>query len=552
MAIDFYKLGRKTGATTPKGQQSGFQSLVGSAIKPIEDMLKASQEKTAALTASMTAGVPIDKVPEKLRGQVTNFLTENKKSYTDATKVIASGVNPQSEQYKNAVETINNVNGRFENLSANLENIALERQKYLDDPSYSPNTSRSDATTMSDLANGSLYGKMSLNEDGSWNYTDAKGESKAFRDFKVNKQGYLGQQGFIAMTEHLDKNALDINGNVKKWEGGLENYYGLQLNQLFNKLGPKGSQDYVMADDKFLQTLYDNKNLDGTKGSFEDYKDALTQGSKEEVVEEFKQYNLNLLKEQHGGAVAKANGNNGSGGDLGDWTYSSGKYLPVLGGNRQMPPDFANAMKISLQEAVDGKETSFSFFGNTLTYDPKANDGQGNWYDDDFDYGNTARLIEKTIDVKDPGFVKIGSTSSSQAPVNLEPPNIKTSALLPDGGVYENGLVSDFLKGSDKSVAEKINDIILNNTKNYKFVEYGADSNFAGVPTGGYTGFSFNQEIMLLDGDGKKVIDPATKKPYHFKVNDGSKNSVNDVDSDAARLNKLLKSLNIKLKPMDL
>ena len=57
---------------------------------------------------------------------------------------------------------------------------------------------------------------------------------------------------------------------------------------------------------------------------------------------------------------------------------------------------------------------------------------------------------------------------------------------------------------------------------------------------------------MLLDGDGKKVIDPATKKPYHFKVNDGSKNSVNDVDSDAARLNKLLKSLNIKLKPMDL
>ena len=235
--------------------------------------------------------------------------------------------------------------------------------------------------------------------------------------------------------------------------------------------------------------------------------------------------------------------------ESGEWSFSSGKYLPVLGGNRQMPPSFANAMKISLQKAADGKETSFDFFDTKLTYDPKANDGQGNWYDDNNDYGSTSNLIKNTIKVTDPGFVKISSTSSSQVPIKLEALNIKTSAMLPSGEVYENGLVSGILKGSDKSVAEKINDIILNNTKNYKFVEYGVDSNFAGVPTGGYTGFSFNQEIMLLDGDGKKVIDPATKKPYHFKVNDGSKNSVNDVDADAIKLNELLQSLNIKLKP---
>ena len=54
---------------------------------------------------------------------------------------------------------------------------------------------------------------------------------------------------------------------------------------------------------------------------------------------------------------------------------------------------------------------------------------------------------------------------------------------------------------------------------------------------------------MILDGNNDPVIDPATKKPYHFKVDDGSKNSENDVDADAIRLNKLLKSLNIKLKP---
>ena len=305
MAIDFYELGRQSGAKTPKGQQSGFQSLVSSATKPIEDMLANSKAATAALTAAMPAGVPIEKVPEELRGQVTNFLTENKKSYTDATKVIASGINPQSDRYKNAVETINKVNTRFENLSGNLENIALERQKYLDDPSYSPNTSRSNATIMSDLANGSLYSRMTINEDGSWNYKDNDGESKAFKDFRIDKQGYLGQQGHLAMVEHLDKNARDINGNVKNWEGDLKDYYNLQVNQLFNTLGPKGSQDYVMADDEFLQARYDSKKLKGTKGSFEDYKDALTQSSKEDLIEDYKQYNLNLLEKQHGNAVGK-------------------------------------------------------------------------------------------------------------------------------------------------------------------------------------------------------------------------------------------------------
>jgi len=317
MAIDFYELGKRSGAKTPKGQQSGFESLVSSATKPIEDMLANSKAATAALTAAMPAGVPIEKVPEELRGQVTNFLTENKAAYKDATKVLASGINPSSERYTEAVEVINRVNSRFENLSGNLENIALERQKYLDDPNYSPNTSRSNATIMSNLANGSLYSSMTVNEDGSWNYKDTNGESKAFKDFRIDKQGYLGQQGHLAMVEHLNKNAYDINGNVKNWEGDLKDYYNLQVNQLFNTLGPKGSQDYVMADDEFLQARYDSKKLKGTKGNFEDYKDALTQSSKEDLIEDYKQYNLSLLEKQHDNAVGKKTSNdNGYGGGL--------------------------------------------------------------------------------------------------------------------------------------------------------------------------------------------------------------------------------------------
>jgi len=287
MAIDFYELGKQSGAKTLKGQQSGFQSLVSSATKPIEDMLANSKAATAALTAAMPAGVPIEKVPEELRGQVTNFLTENKKSYTDATKVIASGINPQSDRYKNAVETINKVNIRFENLSGNLENIALKRQAALDDPSYSNFTTDEDATTFNNLANGSLYTTMTVNEDGSFNYVDARNESKKFSEFKINKTGYLGQQAYLAMVEANAKYKLQ-NRTFVPWEKMLENQT-MQVDVLFNKLGPTGVLDYAFSDNQFIEDYAKTK-----KTTVNDLR-KLPEG----VAEEYKKYNLLKLKEEY-------------------------------------------------------------------------------------------------------------------------------------------------------------------------------------------------------------------------------------------------------------
>ena len=287
MAIDFYELGRQSGAKTAQGQQSGFQSLVSSATKPIEDMLANSKAATAALTAAMPAGVPIEKVPEELRGQVTNFLTENKKSYTDATKVIASGINPQSDRYKNAVETINKVNTRFENLSGNLENIALQRQAALDDPSYSNFTTDEDATTFNNLANGSLYTTMTVNEDGSWNYKDTSGESKAFSEFKINKTGYLGQQAYLGIIEQNAKFKKE-NRTLVPWDKMLENQT-LQIDVVFNKLGPRGVLDYAFSDKQFIEDYAVTK-----KTTVNDLRK-----NPEGVAEEYKKYNLLKIKEEY-------------------------------------------------------------------------------------------------------------------------------------------------------------------------------------------------------------------------------------------------------------
>lgn len=287
MAIDFYNLGRRSGAKTPKGQQSGFQSLVSSATKPIEDMLATSKAATAALTAAMPAGVPIEKVPEELRGQVTGFLTENKKAYTDATKVIASGINAQSERYKNAVDTINKVNAKFENLSGNLENIAVQRQASLDDPSYSGFTTDEDATTFSDLANGSLYNRMTVNEDGSFNYTDANNNSKAFKDFKIHKTGYLGQQGYLSMIENNAK--FKVNSETTIPWGDMKENQSMQLDVLFNKLGPRGALDYAFSDKNFIEKYSKDKNI-----SINDLKKNPV-----DVAEDFKKYNLDQIEQQY-------------------------------------------------------------------------------------------------------------------------------------------------------------------------------------------------------------------------------------------------------------
>jgi len=287
MAIDFYKLGKQSGATTPKDQQSGFESFVSSATKPIENMLTASKAATAALTAAMPSGVAIEKVPEQLRTRVSQYLTDNKKSYTEATKVIASGINPQSERYKEAVETINRVNTRFENLSNNLENIAISRKAALDDPSYSPMTNDEDALIYSDLANGSLYDTMSINDDGSFNYMDAQGESKPFKDFRVEKQSFVGQQAYLGMVEDLQKQALKKGASFDSLEGK----YQQTTDALFDKLGPRGALDYAFADDVFMEKfMKDNPKI---KGGINTVKK-----NPGKLIEAYKQYNMDQLRQE--------------------------------------------------------------------------------------------------------------------------------------------------------------------------------------------------------------------------------------------------------------
>jgi hypothetical protein len=283
--INFYELGRKSGATTSKTQQSGLQALVGSIDKTVGGMLKTSKAATAALTAAMPSGVAIEKVPEQLRGQVSKYLADNKKAYTDAAAVIASGINPQSQRYKDAVETMNSVSTKFENLSNNLEAIAVARKDALDNPDYSPATNDEDALVFNNLANGSLYNTMNINDDGTFNYKDAEGNDKLFSDFKVRKQGFTGQQGYLALVEDAQKQA-GVKGMTFE---ALKGKYQTTIDTLFDQLGPRGALDYAFADKDFTAKYLkdNNKELNDLKKNPGDF------------VQKYKEHNMTELEKAY-------------------------------------------------------------------------------------------------------------------------------------------------------------------------------------------------------------------------------------------------------------
>lgn len=294
--INFYELGRKSGATTSKTQQSGFQSFVGSIDKTVGGMLTASKAATAALTAAMPSGVAIEKVPEQLRGQVSKYLADNKKEYTDAAAVVASGINPQSQRYKDAVEKMNSVSTKFENLSNNLESIAVARKAALDDPNYSPATNNEDGLIYNNLANGSLYNTMSINDDGTFNYKDTNGNNQLFSDFKVQKQSFTGQNGFLALVEDAQKQA----GTKGMTFDALRGKYQTTVDTLFDKLGPRGALDYAFADKDFLNEYLERPEV---KSKYEGKdKDEFINNLKKNpgnFVEQYKAYNMTEIEKAY-------------------------------------------------------------------------------------------------------------------------------------------------------------------------------------------------------------------------------------------------------------
>ena len=288
MAIDFFEIGRGGASRTKK---IDYSKALDPLAKKVETRVKESKAKTEALINSMPQGVAIDKVPEELRGQVTDFLVKNKQEYVDASRVIASGIRPTDQRYIDAMATINGVNNKFQNLSNQLEDIALKRQAALDGRDHSPGASDNQINDHESLANGSLYSTFTINDDGGFNYVSSSGENKKWINYSNTFQtSNAGQEAYF----NLENNVIsDASKGVEFSRNRYENAFRAVIKGLKNE----GARDFVFSDEKFLESYT------GFEFGTDDYDNAvkkLVNGNNfESVLKAFEKYSVDELSEVH-------------------------------------------------------------------------------------------------------------------------------------------------------------------------------------------------------------------------------------------------------------
>ena len=292
MAVNFFEIGR---AGAGRVKKIDYSKALDPLAQKVEARVKESKAKTEALINSMPQGVAIDKVPEELRGQVTDFLTKNKQEYVNASRVIASGIRPTDQRYIDAMATLNGVNSKFQNLSNQLEDIALKRQSSLDNRDHSNGALRWEIGDHEDLANGDMYARLTLQDDGSFNYLSNDGKTKKWSDYSntFQKSG-IGQEAFTIIGEQAQKDGAygnDFN----------EDKYKNLFRDLRQKLKTDGSRDFLFADETFLLEQLNLKEED--LGS-DKYKNAVNklvnEGNFEQLMDKYQVYAIGKLRELHG------------------------------------------------------------------------------------------------------------------------------------------------------------------------------------------------------------------------------------------------------------
>ena len=268
--------------------------------KKITTRVKETKAKTDALINNMPQGVPIDKVPEQLRGQVTDFLTKNKQAYVDASKVIASGIPSTDQRYIDAVATINQVDAKFKNLSNTLEDIALKRQAALDGREHSKGALSWQISDHEDLANGTMYDNMTIQDDGGFNYKSNDNVEKRWADYSNTFQtSSIGTDAFYALDD-IYKNAGRKGDKIDETRA-REQF----TNTILRKLKTDGARDFMFSDREFLATKI--KAEFGTDEYNNELDKLVNGGNTKVLLKEFEDFKVKQLMTSNTNALKQYN-----------------------------------------------------------------------------------------------------------------------------------------------------------------------------------------------------------------------------------------------------
>jgi hypothetical protein len=382
--------------------------------------LETQRLKTEALIATMPAGVNISKVPEELQGVVTDYLTENKAAYVEASKVIASGIKPTDPRYLEAMEKMNQIRGGFEALDANLVKLAENRKLSLDNiDNISPGATGWQQGLQHKFGNGSIYGELTL-RDGNFYYKGEKGEEINTNDYRIGPQ-QSGELTGVMQTAHDHAIGQKYKGN--DFDG--RRYRGIIKTNLKN-VGKDGRVDFAYSGlygDESGQTEFIDKWIDEQYGVTEESNPAEFKrlyeslknedfSSNTEIGRKLEDYLVNTVEDSYNGAKTAVNKNGGG--------YEFDK--PEIYGAYRSEKDIND-----MNEAIKNKQGFVIGFDNKkYTYNPAT---------DKYEFGkevyspDNLRILQKIH-----GY-KVGEDLKSQSEINEEKAAIVGTTIKP--GEYE-------------------------------------------------------------------------------------------------------------------
>ena len=301
MAIDFYKIG--------KGGSGSFKTIdYSSAFQPLSDVfntaLESSLKKTSELMSKMPNGVSIDKVDESIRPQVTEFLSKHKNDYARAAQVVSTSI-PGSSQYSEAMEVINGVKSKFENLNLGLTSYQTSKKNNLENfdllATINDNNTRLDH---SNIANGDALKSFQIDDSGNASFMSANGSRVNFTDYK---SGFVDDgamiKDYLTLAESAEKRG--DSGKVFRRQD-----FELAVKQMFRVNGPEKTFNFAYDGVKTGSLLDDSQpvefikqyifNKDGKRPEDEGYAELFEKYKKDpNVIDAFGTHLVDVLEDQY-------------------------------------------------------------------------------------------------------------------------------------------------------------------------------------------------------------------------------------------------------------
>lgn len=250
----FERAGMALGQSKSPTSTTGFSKAFKDSFKiKVEE----GKKKTKDLLAKFPNGISISKVPESLRPQLTTWLKDNKQAYADAGAIIAQGSG--AEGYDEAVETQNNINSSYQDISTQMENMATNRQTVLDRAGDEKNGR---AMSMTDLENLNMdniatenYGADGLNAkivDNKWVFVDADGKETSPSDLNV------GTEYNFELEDTID----DLQNGITDLTNEKDPYWNRKATKdKVEKLArdPQAVKNYMFQNPELMDTFISNQ-----------------------------------------------------------------------------------------------------------------------------------------------------------------------------------------------------------------------------------------------------------------------------------------------------